>query len=155
MVVKSEDIKKKIVNKNEANGPVFKIYNDPRFTKIGGFFCHTGLDELPQLWNIIKGEMLFIGPRPLPINEAIQIDQRYKIIRESVLPGIISPWVLSGYHNLSFNEWMELDNKYVKNKSFIFDCKIFIKGIVLVIILIKQETCKKLLYFFRQNTKTI
>lgn len=143
MVIKAEYIKKRIINQNEANGPVFKIYNDPRFTKIGGFFCHTGLDELPQLWNIIKGDMLFIGPRPLPIDEAKQIKEPDKNIRQSVLPGIISPWVLNGYHNLSFNEWMKLDNKYIKNKSFLFDCKIFIKGILLVITLIKQETCKK------------
>ena len=76
MVTDAEKLKEAITNLNEADGPVFKIKNDPRYTLIGKFLAHTGLDELPQLINIVKGEMSFVGPRPLPINEANKIPKK-------------------------------------------------------------------------------
>jgi lipopolysaccharide/colanic/teichoic acid biosynthesis glycosyltransferase len=120
MVINAENLRSKIENLNEVDGPVFKIHNDPRYTKIGRFLSHTGLDELPQLINIIKGEMDFVGPRPLPIAEARLIPQKYQK-RLDILPGITSPWILLGAHKLSFREWMESDLDYVQNKSIWYD----------------------------------
>lgn len=123
MIKNAEDLKSKISKLNEADGPVFKIHNDPRYTKFGRFLAHSGLDELPQLWNIIKGEMAFIGPRPLPIYESNKIPKKYEK-RFSVLPGISSPWVTLGTDHSDFNKWMNLDLEYVKNKSVWYDIKI-------------------------------
>lgn len=122
----AEDIKHALLKKNQADGPVFKIYNDPRFTKIGRIIAKYGIDELPQLLNIIKGEMSFVGPRPLPVEEANKIPQKYHI-RESVLPGITSLWVANGSHSkLNFTQWMESDLEYLKQNSFFTDIKIII-----------------------------
>lgn len=120
MVINAENLKHKIENLNEVDGPVFKVHNDPRYTKIGRFLSHTGLDELPQLINIIKGEMDFVGPRPLPVAEAELVTKKYQE-RLSVLPGITSPWILQGAHKLSFKEWMESDMDYIKKKSLWYD----------------------------------
>lgn len=127
-MINNAEIKQKELNHlNEADGPVFKIRNDPRLTNIGRFLSHSGLDELPQLFNILKGEMNFVGPRPLPVFEANKIDNKYRLERESVKPGLLSPWILDGYHRLSFSKWMENDIVYIRNKSFIYDLKIFLK----------------------------
>lgn len=108
---------------NQADGPVFKIKNDPRLTGIGKILSRTGIDELPQLLNIIRGEMSFVGPRPLPVAEARQVPKRYRM-RFSVNPGITSPWVVSGAHRLTFQQWMESDVLYIKNRNFLYDLKI-------------------------------
>jgi len=118
---------------NEANGPVFKIRNDPRLTKIGKFLSHSGLDELPQLFNVLKGDMNLVGPRPLPVYEAKKINKKYKFKREKVRPGILSPWILGGYHRLLFDEWMKSDIAYIKSKSFIYDLKIIFKSVIFLI----------------------
>ena len=125
MGVGAERLKKKYLRLNEADGPVFKIRNDPRYTKVGKILARTGLDELPQLINVIKGEMAFIGPRPLPPDEARGIPKTVSK-RFSVLPGITSSWVVRGAHNLSFSEWMKLDLEYVERKSFLKDLEIII-----------------------------
>lgn len=119
----AEKLKKRYLQLNEADGPVFKIWNDPRYTNIGKFLAHSGLDELPQLLNILRGEMLFVGPRPLPVNEAKLIPNKYQE-RFSILPGITSLWIVKGAHDLSFGEWMRLDLEYVREKSFGLDLKI-------------------------------
>jgi lipopolysaccharide/colanic/teichoic acid biosynthesis glycosyltransferase len=128
MVKDAEDLKSKIHHLNEADGPVFKINNDPRYTKIGRFLAHKGFDELPQLINIIKGEMAFIGPRPLPIEEAKKISKKYER-RFSVLPGMSSLWVIEGADHSDFDRWMKLDLEYVKNKSIWYNLKITLKTI--------------------------
>lgn len=125
MVENAEHLRSKIYHLNEADGPVFKIDNDPRYTKIGKFLAHTGLDELPQLINIIKGEMAFVGPRPLPVTEAIKVPKKYDR-RFSVLPGVTSLWVVKGADHSSFIKWMEDDMEYIKNKSFLYNLKIII-----------------------------
>lgn len=102
---------------NQANGPVFKIYNDPRFTKIGRWLANTGLDELPQFINIAKGEMALIGPRPLPTHEESKIPTKWRIRRQSVKPGLTSSWVINGSHNMTFKEWMELDMLDIKKNN--------------------------------------
>jgi lipopolysaccharide/colanic/teichoic acid biosynthesis glycosyltransferase len=133
-MIKGADKKQKILKKiNEADGPVFKIRNDPRLTKIGKFLSHSGLDELPQLFNVLKGDMNLIGPRPLPVFEAEKIIKKYKFKREEIKPGILSPWVLNGYHSLPFKNWMESDLSYIKNKSFLYDLKVSCRSILFLI----------------------
>lgn len=142
MVIDAEKQKQNIYHLNEVGGPVFKIYDDPRYTRIGKFLSHTGLDELPQLINIIKGEMNFVGPRPLPINEAQQVPEKYQK-RFSVLPGITSPWVLQGAHKLSFEEWMKSDLAYIRNKSLWYDSVILGKSFLLVLTFIYKKLFNK------------
>lgn len=135
MVEGAERMKRKIKDLNQAAGPVFKIYNDPRHTKIGHFLAHSGLDELPQLLNVVKGEMAFIGPRPLPVEEANKVPKKYER-RFSVLPGISSLWVVEGTNHQDFDKWMRLDLEYVKKKSLWYNLKIAIKTIFLLLKLI-------------------
>jgi len=135
MVENAEDLKEKIKHLNQADGPVFKVYDDPRFTKIGRFLAKIGIDELPQLINIVKGQMSFVGPRPLPLDEAKKIPKKYEK-RFLVLPGIFSSWVAYGAFHNDFKKWMELDLKDVENKSFWYDLKIVIKSFGFVLKLI-------------------
>lgn len=132
MVANAEAQKLKLKNKNEADGPVFKIHDDPRYTKVGRFLAHTGIDELPQLINIIKGDMVFVGPRPLPVYEAEKVPKKYER-RFSVSPGISSLWAAEGAEHSDFNKWMKQDLEYVKNKSFWYDLTITKKTIGLII----------------------
>ncbi|MFH0750172.1 MAG: sugar transferase [Candidatus Gottesmanbacteria bacterium] len=128
----------KLRSKNEADGPVFKIYHDPRHTTIGAFLSHTGLDELPQLVNIIVGDMALFGPRPLPIKEVHTL-LPWQEKRHTIKPGIISPWVLDGYHRRTFNEWMKSDCMYVQHKSFIYDTRLFFRSLFFIAALMLQE----------------
>lgn len=116
----------KYLKLNEAQFPVFKIRNDPRFTYIGRFLSHTGLDELPQVFNILKGEMALFGPRPLPVYEYKKL-KHWQKKRQNGKPGIISPWILNGYHQQSFDEWMKSDIEYIQNKSPGYDIGLFFK----------------------------
>lgn len=148
MVVGAEKLKKKYLHLNEADGPVFKIRNDPRYTKIGKILTRTGLDELPQLINVVKGEMASVGPRPLPGDEAIKVPKKYQK-RFSVLPGITSSWVVKGSHELSFNEWMNLDLEYVKKRSIFFDVQtLFLTSWLIA----KWSACRLLKCVTRKNT---
>lgn len=135
MIEGAELLRKKYLVMNEADGPVFKIKNDPRYTKIGRTISQIGLDEVPQLVNIIKGEMSFVGPRPLPVYEAVKVPKKYEK-RFMVLPGITSDWVVGGSHNLSFNRWMRLDIKYVEKNNVIIDTVIAAKTVLLIFKLI-------------------
>ncbi|GIW62176.1 MAG: multidrug MFS transporter [Patescibacteria group bacterium] len=128
MVENAEELKEKYKHLNQADGPVFKIYDDPRFTKVGKIIAHLGLDELPQLINILKGEMSFVGPRPFPVAEAKRISKKYEK-RFSVKPGILSSWVIQGAFHDNFEKWMNLDLKDVENKSFWYDLKIILKSL--------------------------
>lgn len=128
MVENAEKLKSKYQYLNQADGPVFKIADDPRFTKTGKIIARLGLDEIPQLINIAKGEMGFVGPRPLPIDEVEKIPKKYQK-RFSVKPGILSSWVAEGAFHNDFNKWMDLDLKDIKNKSFWYDLKIILKSI--------------------------
>lgn len=120
MRVGAEKEQDKFRKLNEADGPVFKIRNDPRFVGLGRWLSHTGLDELPQLINVLKGGMSLVGPRPLPVYEVKMLNKRSRI-REIVLPGIISLWVVNGSHALPFDEWMRLDDRYIRQASFKMD----------------------------------
>jgi len=128
MIPEAEQLKKKYFQLNEADGPVFKIKDDPRFINgLGKFLAHTGLDELPNLLNVLKREASWVGPRPLPEAEERQIPPQIRRKRQSILPGITSWWVVKGTHSLSFKKWMELDSLYVKKMSFLTDLGIIIK----------------------------
>lgn len=128
----AEQQKAKLLSQNQSDGPTFKIYNDPRFTPIGRLLAHSALDELPQLFNIVKGDMAFVGPRPLPIIEAQKVPKKFEK-RFSELPGLTSPWVINGAHKLSFDEWMKLDIKYVNKKNIWYDVKIILLTGVFII----------------------
>ena len=139
MVKNAERLKKKYLHLNEANGPVFKIRDDPRYTRVGKFLSHTGLDELPQLINIFKGDMSLVGPRPLPTNEEKQIPKKWQAKRREAKPGIACSWLLKGAHNLSFERWMRLDIKDIKKSSLFYDLSIFLKVVTLGLRLVKRE----------------
>jgi lipopolysaccharide/colanic/teichoic acid biosynthesis glycosyltransferase len=128
MMPNAEAQKTKYVHLNVAGAPAFKIPDDPRYTPIGRFLSHTGLDELPQLFNVLKGEMSLIGPRPLPVSEAAKLKSWQKE-REKIRPGIISPWILNGYHKNTFDDWMTSDIEYTRNKSLKTDINIGVKTI--------------------------
>lgn len=132
MVNGAESLKPKVQKLNEIDGPVFKIRNDPRFTRIGKLLSHTALDEIPQLINIVQGTMTFVGPRPLPLNEAQNVPLAY-VKRFTVLPGITSSWIVRGAHTLSFREWMRLDCQYVQKKTPLLDLQIIIQTSFLVV----------------------
>lgn len=121
-----------LMHLNEADGPVFKIHNDPRYTKFGKVLARTGLDELPQIINVIKGEMSLVGPRPLPVKEAEKLTASQKK-RHLVKPGITSSWVVKGPHSIPFKKWMELDLDYVYNASFHKDLSILVKTFMNVV----------------------
>jgi lipopolysaccharide/colanic/teichoic acid biosynthesis glycosyltransferase len=122
---------KTLESQNISDGPVFKISYDPRLTKVGTILWKSGLDELPQVINVLKGEMSFVGPRPFPLYEADKLTKKDRM-RERVLPGITSSWVISGAHRLKFKKWMELDEKYVENGNLKTDIKILLSTLKLM-----------------------
>jgi exopolysaccharide biosynthesis polyprenyl glycosylphosphotransferase len=118
---------------NEVDGPVFKIRNDPRCTPIGRFMRKFSLDELPQLINIIKGDMSFVGPRP-PLPEEVDKYERWQRRRLRMHPGLTCLWALEGRSKLSFRRWMELDLEYIEHWSMMLDWKILLKTIPIVLV---------------------
>jgi exopolysaccharide biosynthesis polyprenyl glycosylphosphotransferase len=129
MVVNAEEQLKKLKARNEADGPVFKIKDDPRITRVGRFLRRTGLDELPQLFNVVRGEMSLIGPRP-PLEEEVKQYERWQLRRLSVKPGITCTWqIVPDRHDVSFEEWMELDLHYIDNWNLFKDLGLFFKTV--------------------------
>lgn len=119
-----------LLDQNEMDGPVFKIRDDPRITRVGKFIRKTSLDELPQLWNILKGDMSIVGLRPALPREVEQYGD-YEMQRLYVTPGLSCYWQIAPHRNeLSFEEWMDLDVKYVQERSFFVDWKIIFKTFV-------------------------
>jgi lipopolysaccharide/colanic/teichoic acid biosynthesis glycosyltransferase len=114
---------------NEVSGPVFKIKNDPRITRTGRFLRRTSIDELPQLFNVLKGDMSLVGPRPLPVRDYNGIGQGWQHRRFEVYPGITCLWQINGRSEVPFQKWMDLDLKYINNQSFILDMKILARTI--------------------------
>jgi lipopolysaccharide/colanic/teichoic acid biosynthesis glycosyltransferase len=127
MYVDAEDRLEELLQYNEMDGPVFKIKDDPRITRIGHIIRKTSIDELPQLWNILKGDMSIVGPRPALPREVAQYDEIQKQ-RMFVTPGLTCYWQIAPHRNdISFEEWMELDLKYIRERSFLVDWKIILK----------------------------
>ena len=113
-----------LLAKNEMNGPVFKIKDDPRITKVGKILRRTSVDELPQLWNILKGDMSLVGPRPALPRATAQYDEEARK-RLEVIPGLTCYWQIQPKRNsLSFEEWLALDMKYIRERSYLVDWKI-------------------------------
>ena len=133
MVVNAEDLLAGLQNQNEMSGPAFKMKNDPRVTKVGRFIRKTSLDELPQLWNVLKGDMSLVGPRPPLPNEVEQYTEEQKK-RLSVTPGLTCYWQVQPSRNdLDFDEWFELDMKYIRERSMKIDIKIIFQTILVVL----------------------
>lgn len=113
----------KLKGLNQAPGPMFKIFDDPRFVGIGKFISRVGLDELPQIFNILKGEMSFVGPRPLPVAEAKELSSAWDF-RKLVRPGIFSQWTLADNRHDSLTDWKELDRKTLSQGSVTQDLEL-------------------------------
>lgn len=128
MVSNAEELKEMLKEKNEATGPVFKMKNDPRITKIGRFIRKTSIDELPQLFNVLKGEMSLVGPRP-PLPSEVELYSSYEYQRLQVVPGLTCYWQVSGRSKIGFEEWVELDLKYIRERSMIVDIKLILKTV--------------------------
>jgi lipopolysaccharide/colanic/teichoic acid biosynthesis glycosyltransferase len=112
------------------SGPVFKIKNDPRTTPLGRFLRRTSLDELPQLFNVLRGEMSLVGPRPLPLRDVSRFEEGWLMRRFCVMPGLTGLWQINGRsNNTSFDKWVELDLSYIDNWSLGLDLKILAKTI--------------------------
>ncbi|WP_308779947.1 sugar transferase [uncultured Clostridium sp.] len=126
MVANAEDLKEKLVEQNEMSGPMFKIKDDPRITKIGKFIRKTSIDELPQLINVLKGDMSLVGPRPSLPNEVKEFEP-WMLRRLEVKPGLTCYWQVMGRNNIDFENWMKLDIKYVNERSFWLDIKLIFK----------------------------
>lgn len=116
-----------LLEQNEMDGPVFKIKDDPRITKFGKFIRRTSIDELPQLWNILKGDMSIVGPRPATPRE-VEMYDAYEKQRLYVTPGLTCYWQIQPHRNgISFEKWLELDIQYIEDRSFLTDWKIIFK----------------------------
>jgi len=133
MVTNAEELKTKLMQDNEMDGPVFKMKNDPRVTKIGRFLRKTSLDELPQFFNVLLGEMSIVGPRP-PVPQEVKEYERWQLRRLSMKPGITCTWQVSGRNDIPFEEWMKMDLDYIDNWSLKLDFVIFLKTIRTMII---------------------
>ncbi len=133
MEEKAEEKKEDLVRFNLMNGPVFKMKNDPRVTRMGRFLRKTSLDELPQLFNVLRGNMSFVGPRPLPAEE-VEKFKGWERRRLSMKPGITGLWQVSGRNQIDFHEWIKLDLEYIDNWSLWLDFKILLKTIPAVLL---------------------
>jgi len=133
MVADAEKLKAQLQAQNEMDGPVFKIKHDPRITKVGRFIRKTSLDELPQLWNVLCGDMSLVGPRP-PIPAEVSQYERWQLRRLSMRPGITCIWQVSGRNNIDFETWMKLDLQYIDNWSLFLDIKLLLKTIPVVLL---------------------
>lgn len=129
MVPEAEAMKKELLDRNEMTGPVFKMTDDPRVTPLGSFLRRTSLDELPQLWNVLRGDMSLVGPRP-PVPEEVERYSREQRRRLAIRPGLTGLWQVSGRNEITdFDEWMRLDLQYVDSANFAQDFEILLKTI--------------------------
>ena len=126
MVKNAEELKAKLAAQNEMSGPMFKMKEDPRVTKVGKFIRKTSIDELPQLINVLKGEMSLVGPRP-SLPKEVENFEPWMLQRLEVKPGLTCYWQVSGRNNIDFEDWMKLDIQYVEDRNFLLDLKLIFK----------------------------
>ncbi|MGG0449215.1 sugar transferase [Priestia megaterium] len=131
MVTDAEERLQELLKHNETTGAMFKMKNDPRVTKIGRFIRKTSIDELPQLWNVLKGDMTLVGPRP-PLQREVAEYTGYQLQRLLVTPGCTGLWQVSGRSNIGFEEMVELDLSYIQSRTFFMDIKIIFKTVTMV-----------------------
>ncbi len=132
MIEGAEERQRELLHLNEMDGPVFKLKQDPRVTWIGRFLRRFSLDELPQLWNVLRGDMSLVGPRP-PIPDEVARYQRWQRRRLSMKPGLTCLWQISGRNQIDFDRWMKLDLEYIDSWSPWLDVKILLKTVPAVL----------------------
>ena len=126
MVVNADALKASLQAQNEKEGPAFKIKDDPRITRVGRFIRRTSLDELPQFWNVLKGDMTIVGPRPALPEEVAQYN-RYHQLRQLITPGLTCYWQIQpNRDDISFDDWVALDIQYIRDRSFFLDVKLIL-----------------------------
>lgn len=131
MVSNAEALKATLIDKNEAAGPVFKIRFDPRVTRVGSFIRKRSIDELPQLINVLKGEMTLVGPRPA-LPDEVEKYSEYERQRIAVTPGLTCYWQVGGRSNISFDEWVRLDLQYIKERNTFIDLKLICRTVLVL-----------------------
>ena len=129
----AEAQKKRLREFSEQDGPAFKLKNDPRLTSVGKYLRKSCIDELPQLFNVLKGEMSLVGPRPLPVDESFECEiwQRKRL---EVVPGVTCIWQLSGGRDTKFSDWMRMDMEYIRRRSLLFDLKLIFKTVFVAVL---------------------
>lgn len=132
MCVDADKLLEKLKEQNEATGPMFKMKNDPRITSVGYFLRKTSLDELPQLWNVLRGDMSLVGPRP-PLPREVAKYSEYDLQRLWVIPGCTGLWQATERNNVGFEEMVKLDLEYIQKRSLLFDAKIILLTVVAII----------------------
>jgi exopolysaccharide biosynthesis polyprenyl glycosylphosphotransferase len=133
MVVDAEILMKDVENLNEAAGPIFKIRKDPRITRIGRILRRSSLDELPQLFNVLKGDMSLVGPRPMSLRDVHRFSEASLMRRFSAVPGLTGLWQVSGRSNTDFDTWMKLDLEYIDHWSLGLDLRILLRTVPAVL----------------------
>lgn len=133
MVSNAEELLDKLLDQNEVRGAMFKMKEDPRITKLGKFIRKTSIDELPQLWNVVRGEMSLVGPRPALPREVMQYSS-YDKLRLRVSPGCTGLWQVSGRNNLSFQEMLALDLEYIERRGIWLDVRVMLKTVKVMIL---------------------
>lgn len=133
MVADAESRKAALLANSEQDGPAFKIRRDPRVTTVGRFLRTTSIDELPQLWNVLRGEMSLVGPRPLPCGEADRC-ARWQRRRLDVVPGLTCIWQISGRSAVSFDEWVRMDLEYIETRSMASDLRLLLATVPAVVL---------------------
>jgi lipopolysaccharide/colanic/teichoic acid biosynthesis glycosyltransferase len=133
MIDGAEEQQAQLEDQNEASGPVFKIRSDPRVTGVGHVLRKYSLDELPQLLNVLRGEMSLVGPRPLPIRDVHRFTEGALMRRFSIRPGLTCLWQISGRSDVGFDQWIALDLQYIDQWSLLLDCKILLQTLPVVL----------------------
>ena len=133
MQVDAERRKQELRSQNEQDGPAFKIKHDPRVTRVGRFLRRTSIDELPQFWNVLKGDMSLVGPRPLPCDEA-EACHRWQKRRLDVTPGLTCIWQVKGRSRVSFDDWVRMDVQYIRSRSVWSDLKLLVQTVLVVVL---------------------